>query len=185
MACQRALEVCVSWFVSKWDLEPAGSKTWRAEKAGVCDREKGIVWKELKALWEWGFEGARVRNKGDWCEVTALGEKDVEDSCGKQKFICSQLPCNVCTGLVFRKFWSFHLHVVFVLLCDPFTSYTRRSYFNSLEVYPVVVLKDFGTSLWSYVFLQLSTFYSCSVNVYMYKIGRSRSATSDFCIFSF
>lgn len=43
VACRWPLEVCIFWLISKCDLEPAGSQTWRADEAGVCGREKGLV----------------------------------------------------------------------------------------------------------------------------------------------
>lgn len=39
----------------------------------------------------------------DWYQAAALGEKDVEDSCGKQEFIGSQLPRDLYTALFSRS----------------------------------------------------------------------------------
>lgn len=66
----------------------------------------------------------------------------MEDSCGKEEFICSQLPLP-CLQKILQFSALFSL-----VLCGSFTSYTRRC-FNGLEVYPVIVLKHCGTSLWS------------------------------------
>lgn len=58
-----------------------------------------------------------MRSKGeDQCEITALGEKDMEDSSGKQEFIGSQLRRNLCSALssrseVFTYMWSLFVRV--------------------------------------------------------------------------
>lgn len=139
VSCQQSLEVFIFWLISKCDLEPAGSETGRAGEVSVCGKEKGVVQRELKALWQ--VLGSR-RSREHWSEVTTLGKKDWKTAVKSRNLLalshlatCLQEVLKfslACLSLFFCLFHKLYKKVLF----QWFRSQSR-SYFETFWYFPL------------------------------------------------